>query len=360
MGLMASRIGLGATARIAVFRALVLGDLLCAVPALRALRKAWPKGELTLIGLPWAADLAQRLPQVDRFIEFPGYPGLRERMPQLEALPGFLKEMQQQRFDLLVQLHGSGRIVNPLMAACGARHTAGFVEPDGYCAEPALHTPWPTSGHEIERLLALTDHLGLPRDGVHLQFPLHEDDRRALLQLWPGAGSPWPFACIHPGAQLPSRRWAPERFAAIGDLLARHGYAVVITGTRGEQALADAVSRTMEMPSTSLVGQTSLWTLGALIERAQLLVCNDTGVSHIAAALGTPSIVVSAGADVSRWAPLDRTLHRVVWRDTPCRPCSHAVCPYGHECATELSVEEVAAAVLAAIEPHRTASAAPV
>lgn len=345
---------LGTSPRIAVFRALVLGDLLCAVPALRALRKAWPDGELTLIGLPWAATLAERLPQVDRFIEFPGYPGLPERVPQLAALPGFLKELQQRPFDLLVQLHGSGRIVNPLMAAIGARHTAGFVDAEGYSAEPALHAPWPTRGHEIERLLALTDHLGLPRDGVQLEFPLRDDDRQSLRQLWPGAGTR-PFVCIHPGAQLPSRRWAPERFAAVGDLLAARGYEVVITGTAGEHPLADAVSRAMRQPSTSLVGKTSLWTLGALIESARLLVCNDTGVSHIAAALGTPSVVVSLGADVSRWAPLDRTLHRVVWRNLPCRPCGHAVCPYGHECATTLGVDAVADAVLDVLEPRMSA-----
>ena len=351
---------LGDSPRIAVFRALVLGDMLCAVPALRALRKAWPGAELTLIGLPWAAALAERLPQVDRFIEFPGYPGLPERVPQLAALPGFLKELQQRPFDLLVQLHGSGRIVNPLMAACGARHTAGFVEAhsaettESFSAEPALHAPWPTRGHEIERLLTLTDYLGLPRDGMQLEVPLRDDDRQSLMQLWPGVKTR-PYVCIHPGAQLPSRRWAPERFAAIGDLLAARGYTVVITGTAGEHPLADAVSRAMRQPSTSLVGQTNLWTLGALIEGARLLVCNDTGVSHISAALGTPSIVVSLGADVARWAPLDHTLHRVLWRNVSCRPCSHAVCPYGHPCATELGVDEVASAVLDAIEPRRPA-----
>jgi ADP-heptose:LPS heptosyltransferase len=345
---------LGDAPRIGVFRALVLGDMLCAVPALRALRKAWPGAELTLIGLPWAATLAARLPQVDRFIEFPGYPGLPERVPQLAALPGFLKELQQRQFDLLVQLHGSGRIVNPLMAACGARHTAGFVDGESFSAEPALHLPWPTRGHEIERLLALTDHLGLQRDGMQLEFPLRDNDRRSLMQLWPSAKNK-PYACIHPGAQLPSRRWAPERFAAIGDLLAARGYTVVITGTVGEHPLADAVSRAMRHPSTSLVGQTNLWTLGALIEGARLLVCNDTGVSHIAAALGTPSVVVSLGADVSRWAPLDHALHRVLWRNVSCRPCGHAVCPYGHPCATELGVDEVAAAVVDTIEPRRLA-----
>jgi ADP-heptose:LPS heptosyltransferase len=344
---MIDRPELGAFPRIAVFRALVLGDLLCAVPAFRALRMAWPTCELTLVGLPWAAALAERLPQVDRFIEFPGYPGLPEREPDLGALPRWLNEMQQCGFDLLLQLHGSGRIINPLMAACGARHTAGFIDSEDYCAEPELHTHWPTQGHEIERMLALTDHLGLARDGLQLEFPITDVDRRSMAQLWPAVDDPQPFVCIHPGAQLASRRWAPDRFAAVADLLADRGHRVVITGTEAEQDLADAVVHAMRNPALSLAGKTSLWTLGALIERARLLVCNDTGVSHIAAALGTPSVVASLGADVARWAPLDHALHRVVWRDMACRPCAHPVCPHGHECAVELDVGKVATIALA-------------
>ena len=95
-----------------------------------------------------------------------------------------------------------------------------------------------------------------------------------------------------------------------------------------------------------MAGRTSLWTLGALIARASLLICNDTGVSHVAAALATPSVVVSCGADVARWAPLDSRRHRVLWSAEPCRPCSFPTCPYAHPCATAISEEQVTAAAL--------------
>ena len=91
----------------------------------------------------------------------------------------------------------------------------------------------------------------------------------------------------------------------------------------------------------SLVGQTSLWTLGALIESAACLVCNDTGVLHIAAALRTPSVAVSCGADVKRWAPFDAQRHRVLWEPMPCRPCSNPVCPEAFGCAAAVSVRQV-------------------
>lgn len=335
----------GRRLRIGVFRALVLGDLLCAVPVLRALRHAFAHAEINLIGLPWAAELAGRLPQVDRFIAFPGHPGLPEREPELAAWPGFVQRMQAERFDLLVQLHGSGRIVNPMLATWGARHVAGFVEPGGYCAEPALHAPWPVLGRETERLLTLVDHLGLERQGSRLEFPLRPQDHEALAALWPGARTRRSWVCLHPGAQLASRRWLPERFAAIGDQLASLGHEVIVTGTAAEAPLAEAVCRLMRAPARSLAGRTSLWTLGALIDGARLLVCNDTGVSHVAAALGTPSVVVSLGADVSRWAPADGERHRVLWRPMACRPCGFAQCPTGHGCSTGLQVDDVAAAV---------------
>jgi ADP-heptose:LPS heptosyltransferase len=340
----------GTIARIAVFRALMLGDLLCATPALRALKAAWPQAELTLIGLPWARELALRLPMVERFEAFPGFPGLPEIAPDCAALPAFLTRMQQQRHDLLVQLHGSGRIVNALLATFGARHVAGFVETDGYCAEPPLHLQWPSGGNEIERLLRLVDHLGIERRGAHLEFPLVAEDRRALARSVPELDTTAPYVCVHAGAQLPSRRWMPERFAAVADAMARGGRRIVLTGSAAEAPITRRVRECMAAPALDLAGRTSLFELAALVERAELVVCNDTGISHIAAALGTRSIVVSCGADTERWSPLDPQRHRVVWRQLPCRPCGHRDCPYEHECARELAARDVIAAAHTMLE----------
>jgi ADP-heptose:LPS heptosyltransferase len=333
--------------QVAIFRALVLGDLLCAVPAWRALHAAWPEAEFTLIGLPWARELVKRLDLFDRFIEFPGYPGLPEVVPDLDALPEFLQQVQAERFDLLLQMHGSGSIVNPLLATFGARHVAGFCEPGseaGRCGmEDELFTPWPDSGHEIERMLALSDHLGAPRQGLQLEFPVTDADRIELASVFPEAFGGRAYVCVHPGAQLPSRRWSTARFAEAADWLADQGYTVVLTGTPGERALADQLQQAMRRSAVNLVGVTTLWTLGALVERASLVLCNDTGISHVAAALQTPSVVISSGADVSRWAPLDADLHRVLWRDLACRPCGFATCPYDHACAEAVTAERVIA-----------------
>ncbi len=328
--------------RIAIFRALMLGDMLCAVPALRALRAAYPGAELTLIGLPWARALAARLPCVDGFIEFTGHPGLPESPARLEELPGLLSSAQARRFDLVLQMHGNGRVVNPLVAAFGARHTAAFFMPDGYCPDDRLGVPWPEQGHEIERCLALTDHLGLPREGLSLDMPIGDADRRRAARL---AGDS-PYAVVHPGAQLSSRRWPVERFARVADALATRGLRVLITGAASEQPLVNAMQAAMRHPSFGVAGQTSLWELAALVEGARLVVCNDTGVSHVAAAMHTPSVVVASGSDVARWGPLDTRRHRVLWQQVPCRPCAFAVCPTGHECALAVRADDVIAQAL--------------
>lgn len=333
------RVGEGVR-RIAVFRALVLGDLLCAVPAWRALKASHPSARVTLVGLPWAAELARRLPCIDAFVAFPGFPGLPEQPCDTRALPGFLERLQAERFDLVLQMHGSGGIANPLVMCFGGRRTAGFFVPGAYCPDPQGFIPWPTQGHEIERLLSLTDALGWPRRGTALEFPVRDEDRRSLRALWPGAASS-SYVIVHAGAQLRSRRWPVQRFARVADELARLGHAVVLTGTAAERPLVRQLREAMRQPAVDLSGRTGLFELGALVEAARLVVCNDTGISHVAAALGTPSVVVSSGGEVARWRPLDARRHRVLWRDVPCRPCAHDVCPSAHECALAVSTDAV-------------------
>src|SRR5581483_6922189 len=148
--------------RVVVLRALKLGDLLCAVPTFRALRMAWPKSEIILLGLPWAQTFAERYHEyLDGFRVFPGFPGLPELEPDIAGIPAFLWDMQEERFDLAIQLHGSGPFVNPLVVLLGARRAAGFYLPGDYCPDAELFCPWPERGREVQRLLRLVEFLGL-------------------------------------------------------------------------------------------------------------------------------------------------------------------------------------------------------
>ena len=125
------------------------------------------------------------------------------------------------------------------------------------------------------------------------------------------------------------------------DALAASGYAIVLTGAAEEAELAAELTRRMHAAAVNLCGKTPLGGLARLIQRARLIVCNDTGVSHVAAAVGTPSVVVCCGADPLRWAPLDAVKHRVLHLPLDCRPCMHAVCPIGHACALGITPDRV-------------------
>lgn len=332
----------GSIERIGVFRALQLGDLLCATPALRALRAAFPSARISLIGLPWARDLVRRLDTVDDLLEFPGFPGLPESAPDIQALPEFVRDAQSQRFDLVLQMHGDGTLTNPLCATLGPRLAAGFYAPGNWCPDSQRFAPWPERGPEVRRWLRLLQFLGIDERGEELDFPVSKDEQQRYRDLAAVHGLQRNrFLCIHPGARLPSRRWRPDRFARVGDWLAEQGHTVVITGTAEERDIVRQVQSAMRAPSVNLVGATDLGTFAALIADARLLVCNDTGASHIAAAMRTPSVVVCSGSDPERWAPLDHERHLVVSHPVICRPCAHVECPFGHPCATAVTPEMV-------------------
>jgi ADP-heptose:LPS heptosyltransferase len=226
--------------------------------------------------------------------------------------------MQGERFDLAIQLHGSGPFVNPLTVLLGARRSAGFYLPGDYCPDAELFCPWPTQGREVMRLLRLVEFLDLPTRGDHLDFPLRAEDFHVLERI---EGTEdlrqGEYVCLHPGAIVPERRWPLEWFAGIGAALARRGLRLVLTGEAREAKLTAAVARMVGVRVLDLAGRTDLGALAALLSRARLLVCNDTGVSHVADALRLPSVVLSTGDNPERWGAADRRLHRVFSNTEP-------------------------------------------
>jgi ADP-heptose:LPS heptosyltransferase len=299
--------------RVAVFRALPgLGDLLCAIPSLRAMRRARPDVEIALIGLPESAPLVARYSRyVDRFIPFPGFPGLPERRPDVRRIPGFLASVQSWGFDLAIQLHGAGEVTNNVVALLGARRMAGHYPKHAAPPDASLFLSWTEECSEVRRGLRLMAHLGWESDNERLEFPIDPRGAGEVASLPEADTFGRPYVVLHPGASTPNRRWPPASFAAVGDELARAGYGVVLTGSHAERDVTAAVARAMEAPAVDLAGRTGLDALAVVLRRATLLVCNDTGVSHLAAALRVPSVVVFRDSSVERWAPLDRRLHRV-------------------------------------------------
>mgnify|MGYP001442260793 CR=1 FL=1 len=291
--------------RIAVLRALHLGDLLCATPALRALRRRFPSAEITLIGLPWSADLVGRLPDVDRFAPFPGYPGIPEVPYEPARTHAFLAEARARPFDLAIQMHGSGTASNGFIASLGATVTLGYrlLEDERL----TIGLPYLADDHEVLRWLRLVAVLGAETKDTRLAFPTSTDEQqRAAVLLAPARRAGGPVIGLHVGGRGVERRWPAARFAALADA---H---TALPGSASERDVTRQVTSAIRAPVLDLAGQTDLGTFGALIAGLDLLITNDTGASHLAAACATPSVVLFATTSPYNWAPLDRDRHLVV------------------------------------------------
>lgn len=303
--------------KIAVFRALQLGDMLCAVPALRALRAHFPQAEIVLVGLPWAVSFVNRFHSyLDRHLTFPGHPALPEQKFDARRFIDFLTAVQHEQFDLVLQMQGNGTFVNIMMEFFDARTSSGFYCSTSYRPNDN-YLRYPDGIHEIQRHLALMRHLGIPSLGSYLEFPLTiadlQDYKRSGLDLSGGS-----YVCIHPGSRGAYRQWPTDHFAALGDHCYNNGLQVVITGTTDELKIVTEVAGKMLNKPIIAAGKTSLGAMGVLINDAALLISNCTGPSHIAAALHTPSVIISMDGEPGRWAPLDQNRHPTIdWTVNP-------------------------------------------
>jgi ADP-heptose:LPS heptosyltransferase len=304
--------------KIAIFRALQLGDMLCAIPAVKALRHAYPSAEITLIGLPWAQALTERFNNYfDGFVKFPGYPGLPEQVFVPTDFTAFLAKVQSMEFDLAIQMQGNGSVINPMVELFGAKHTAGYSTEGHYAPDNGLFMPYPNYGHEINRHIQLMEFLGIEAQGSDLEYPLTTSDYNALDELNLGI-EPEKYVCIHPGSRGAWRQWPVKYFAALADYCIEQGYKAVLTGTKNEAAIIDDVISYMRYEPINTAGKTTMGAVGALIQNAAMLISNCTGVSHIASAFKTPSIVISMDGEPQRWGPLDKRVHRTFnWLQSP-------------------------------------------
>jgi ADP-heptose:LPS heptosyltransferase len=298
---------------IVVFRALPgLGDFMCAVPTLRALRAARPDADLHLVGLPSTRPLAERFrANIDVFHPFPGYPGLPEQPPRPRALVELLGYLQALRPELAIQLHGSGDRTNDIVELFGARHVAGSYRAGERCPDPTRFLLWHDEEPEVHRGLRLVSLLGWPADDDRLEFPLDPAARQpaaALLEEFDGA----PYVVVHPGANRAVARWSLDGFREVAGALDRGGHRIVVSGAPSERALTAAVAGGLR-GAIDLGGRTGLDELGWVLLGSRLLVGNDTGVSHLAVALGVRSVVVFTDPverHWRRWAPTDGRRHR--------------------------------------------------
>jgi ADP-heptose:LPS heptosyltransferase len=302
--------------KLVVFRGLYLGDLVAATGALRALRRGYPRAEITLVSLPWATALYPHLAHVDRLLPYPGAPGLDGTGTE-EELEEFLARARAERFDLAVNMHGKGPTSTRLVGRFGARRTASFVAEGNDVPNFDVEVPWDAETHESRKLLLLAEKvggvIGSALDAAEPELRVRDEDDRRARALLPAAPRK-PLALVHPGASVTEKRWPTEGFGRVAHALTRRGYAAAVTGNVREKELTQRVA----VPgSLDLSGKTDLSTLIALVSRASVVVSNDTGPAHLAYALKTPSVTIfGPSTEIERWGPLDRGRH-VVLRGGP-------------------------------------------
>ncbi len=267
--------------RILALRALGLGDLLTAVPALRALQEL---GNVTVAAPAALAPLIELI-------------GCEHLVAQaLEPLP-------PRNPDLLVNLHGRGPQSHRAALAARPRRFIAFAHPEVPVTDGGPE--WRADEHEVQRWCRLLTESGIPADPTRLALP---DPACPLPVDAPGA------TVIHPGAASGARRWPAARFAQIARAEARRGHRVLITGSSGERALAQDVARRAGLhANTVLAGRTDLLQLASVVARAARVVCGDTGVAHLATAFDTPSVLLFGPTSPEAWGPPPRPLHRVLW-----------------------------------------------
>lgn len=314
------------TADVLVLRALGIGDLLVAVPALKGLRRAFPDRRTVLAAPGWLTGLAALTGAVDTVLPTDGLGALRWTGPGPSVA---------------VNLHGRGPASVADLLATGPGRLLTHAHDD---YPDTAGPPWREQTHEAVRWCRLLEWYGIAADPGDLALT------------WPPApdGGPGPGAVVvHPGASVVTRRWPADRFAAVARRLAGAGHRVVVTGSGTERDLAAAVVERAGLGAGAvLAGRLGLRELAALVAGAELVVCGDTGVGHLATAYGTPSVLLFGPTPPARWGPPPgRDRHAVLWAGQE----GEAVTGSVHPGLLELSVPDVLAAagrVLGAATPR--------
>ena len=344
-----------------------MGDVLMTTPALHALRTAAPGRHLTLLTAMSNAGLAPFLGDVDEVLGYDapwhGAPDTLDPAPDL----AMVNALRERHFDAAAIFTVYSQ--NPLPAAMLC-YFAGIPRRLAHCRENpyGLLTDWvcetePHDGvrHEAERQLQLVARVGAISGDTRMRFDVNARARRSLTRRLAARGIPvrGPWFVIHPGASAASRRYPTERFGEAAARLARLSpLPILLTGGANERDLIrsviSAAGPAAQPRLYDLSGQLSIGELGALIERAAVLIGNNSGPVHLASALGTPVVDLYALTNPQHtpW----QTEHRVLFRDVDCRWCYRSVCPKGHHaCLLGVPAAEVAAAALE-LAARRTAS----
>ncbi|MCX5824554.1 MAG: lipopolysaccharide heptosyltransferase II [Deltaproteobacteria bacterium] len=321
-----------------------IGDVVMTLPAVAAIRKTWPRARISILAKPWVAEVYRLSPDVDEIIPF-AEPGRHAGILGKWRLAG---ELRSYDFDCAILLQ------NAIEAAILAR-LAGIPLRAGYNSDGRglllTHSVRRTSAirkvHQIDYYREMVRALGCTTAGrnVHLRPGKDYDEtaKRLLGQFGIGEGSP--LIGIAPGAAYgPAKKWLPERFSATADrLIDATGAQTILFGSGNDRESTAAVEKNARHRLIDIAGKTNLKEAMALIARCTLFLSNDSGLMHVAGALGIPTIAIFGSTNPATTSPVGEK-SVVIHHDVPCSPCLKSVCPTDFCCMEMISVDEVYAA----------------
>jgi len=331
-----------------------LGDVLMMTPALRALREAVPQRELTLLGSPAGAAAAACIPELDGAIAWHCPWVHSDIVPEVAGDLKLLAELQARQFDGAVIFTTYSQSALPAALLCrlaGIRLSLAYSRENPYrLLSHHLPETEPEGGirHEVQRQLDMVAAIGAVTENHRLSFDIGTSARwkvaSRLCRLGVDLDQPW--LLVQPGASAESRRYPAERFGQVATALyERLSLPIVYVGSSNEHELIAAAMTATRAPCYSLVGQLSLREWGAAVASARLVLANNSGAVHMAAAVGTPVVDLYALTNPQHrpW----KVPCRVLSQDVDCRWCYRSSCPQGHhQCLRGVSPEQVVSAAL--------------
>jgi heptosyltransferase-2 len=319
-----------------------VGDTVMMIPALMALKKAFPLAQMTVLANPWVIPLLENHPAVDRIIIIDKGKGLFSSFKELKRIISWLKS---ERFDIAVLFQNAFEAA--FLAYMGkVRYRVGYnTEWRGFLlTHKVIRDQHILSVHQVEYFLGLVEamdwHVEERRPILYVN---DEDSKSASLML--SSMGVWDnlfVLGINPGAVYGSaKRWPEDKFALIGDWAVKRWDAkVLLFGSLSEREIAAKVSNLMDTNPINLCGQTTLGQAMALIKRCNLFVTNDSGLMHIAAAFNIPIVAIFGPTDHAVTSPISKNA-RIVRHSMDCSPCLKEVCPLDHKCMLSIDPEEV-------------------
>jgi heptosyltransferase-2 len=323
-----------------------IGDAVMSVPAMRAIRRCLPESRISLLIRPWVADVYGGADFLDEIISF-DKDGLHRGLSGRRRL---VSDLRARQFDLAVLFQNA--FESALLAWCAriplrigyARDGRSLLLSHAVPIDPEVRLT-----HQAYYYLGVLAGVGLlepqpwkaggPLPACHLE--VRESDREAARSLLRthGVEAGETLIGLNPGASYGgAKRWLPDRFAEVADQLAgKYGARIVIFGSGAELPITRRVAETMKSPSVNLAGQTTLGQLMGLIKECALLVTNDSGPMHLAAALSVPQVAIFGSTSDVATGPLS-DVARVVRVPAECSPCFLRECPTDFRCMTGITV----------------------